>query len=276
MDAAVRGSAVRGRAGIHEDLAGKIVVITGAGTGIGRAAAVAFARQRSTVVVVGRRREPLDEAAAEVTGLGADAVVVACDVADEDGVAALAAEVAALGGADVLVNNAGIGQPRKTRVPDVALDEWNRVLAVNLTGPMLTTKHLASQMIEKGAGAVVNVGSLGGTIPRLGTGAYCASKAGLAHLTRWQALELAPHGVRVNATTPATTVTPMLENGLSRDGIDVNDRVCGSIALYRPRFPLGRVSDVAEQAAPIVFLASAAASFVTGQVLSVDGGVGML
>lgn len=269
-------AAMRGLAGRYEDLAEKVVVVTGAGSGIGKATAVAFARQRSTVVVTGRRKSLLDEVVAELDELGARGVAVPCDVTDEDSVAALAESTARLGGADVLVNNAGTGQPQQSRVPDVSLDEWNQVLSVNLTGPMLTTKHLAPQMIAKGEGSVVNVGSLGGSFPRLGRGAYCTSKAGLAHLTRWQALELAEHGVRVNATTPATTVTPMLGDGLDRDGVDVDDRVRGNLALFRPRFPLGRVSDVAEQSAPIVFLASAAASFVTGQVLSVDGGVGML
>jgi NAD(P)-dependent dehydrogenase (short-subunit alcohol dehydrogenase family) len=261
----------------YPDLRDRVVVVTGAGGGIGRAVAAAFGVQGARVALVGRTPEPLEAAAVHVAQAGGQAMVVPGDIALEADVrTAVAAVVERFGRLDVLVNNAAAHQPR-ARVVEMDLAVWERVLSVNLTGTMLFAKHAAARMIAAGGGAIVNVGSLSGHTPRLMNAAYAASKAAVAHLTRTLALELAADGVRVNAVSPGSTETPMLQQAVARDGASgVAYRIAGDPALFRSPIPLRRIGTAAEQAAAVLFLASDAASYITGQVLQVDGGEGML
>lgn len=261
----------------YPDLAGRVVVVTGAAGGIGRAIVEQFALQGSHIVAVARSAGPLEALAAELERGGVRAAARPCDISREADVQAMvAAAIERFGGIDVLVNNAAVHQPR-ARVTEMDVEVWKRVLATNLTGTMLCAKHVAPELVRRGGGAIVNVGSLSGHRPRLMNSAYAASKAGIEHLTRTLALELAADGVRVNAVTPGSTLTPMLQEAIERDGRSGADyRVAGDPALYRSPIPLRRIGLPVEQAGPVLFLASAAAGFVTGQVLSVDGGEGMV
>jgi NAD(P)-dependent dehydrogenase (short-subunit alcohol dehydrogenase family) len=260
----------------YPDLRERVVVVTGAAGGIGRAIAEQFAAQGSRVVAVGRSEPPLRELVAELERDGVEAAAVTCDISQEHDAQAMVAEaVERFGGIDVLVNNAGTFQAG-ARVGDMDVGEWERVIATNLTGTMLCCKHAAPELTRRPGAAIVNVGSLSGHVPRLGNAAYAASKAAVEHLTRTLALELARDGVRVNAVTPGSTDTPMLAQAIERDGEDgPGYRVAGDPSLFRSPIPLGRVARVEEQAAPVVFLASGAAGFMTGQVLGVDGGEAM-
>ena len=189
----------------------------------------------------------------------------------------VAAALERFGRIDVLVNNAGFGPSQPAPIAQTELSEWNRVLATTLTGAMLCSKHVSQHLMERGEGAIINVTSLAGKLPRVGMGPYCTAKAGLEHLTRVLALELAPYQIRVNAVSPGTTRTEHLDDSLSEAGASYDERVTGSLARFRSPIPLGRVSDPADQAAAVLFLASpATAGFITGQVLYVDGGIGIL
>jgi NAD(P)-dependent dehydrogenase (short-subunit alcohol dehydrogenase family) len=258
----------------HSDLAGRVVVVTGAGGGIGRAIANEFAAQGSIVAALGRTLAPLEETVADLPR----AFALTCDIAVEAQVESTVAEVLEREGRiDVLVNNAASHQPG-ARVTEMDVEVWERVVRTNLTGTMLFAKHVGRHFASRGGGgAIINIGSLSGHIPRLGNGAYAASKAAVEHLTRTLALELAEHGVRVNAVTPGSTDTPMLRGAIARDRhADADYRVAGEPKLFRAPIPLRRVGRPEEQAAPVVFLASEAAGFMTGQILAVDGGEGII
>jgi gluconate 5-dehydrogenase len=258
------------------DLAGKVVLVTGAGTGIGRATANMFAAQGSKLVGVGRRMPLLEEAMAGIVANGGDAIAVQADVSDEAQVeAAVGAALARHGRIDILVNNAGLSAAGIQMI-DMDLDSWNRVLGTVVTGAMLCSKHAARHMIERRAGAIVNVSSLAGKLPRFASGAYSVAKAGLDHLTRVLALEWAKDGVRVNAVSPGTTRTERLAAGLARSGQSWEKRVSGNLEIFRSPIPLGRVSEPQEQASVILFLASDASSLMTGQIVWVDGGAGII
>ncbi|HEY2238249.1 MAG TPA: SDR family NAD(P)-dependent oxidoreductase [Streptosporangiaceae bacterium] len=259
------------------DLKGKVAVVTGGGSGIGRAIADGFAAQGARVAVLGRTPGRLAAAADAITGRGGEAAAVTCDVGDEDQVQrAVAAVLDRFGQIDVLVNNAGFGSDQPARVADLELSEWNRVLATTLTGTMLMSKHVARSMTARRDGAIVNVTSLAGKLPRVGMAPYCAAKAGAEHLTRVLALELAADHIRVNAVSPGTTRTEHLDGHLSDAGASYDERVTGSLARFRSPIILGRVSDPEDQAEAVLFLASASASFITGQILYVDGGAGII
>lgn len=262
----------------YPELRGKVVLVSGAGSGVGLGIATAFADQGATLVALGRTPERLDKAVATITGRGGAAVAMPCDVSDEDQVTkTVEAVLERFGQIDVLVNNAGFGPSQPVPIAHTELSEWNRVLATTLTGAMLCSKHVSRHLIERGAGVIVNITSLAGKLPRVGMGPYCAAKAGLEHLTRVLALELAQYNIRVNAVSPGTTRTEHLDGSLSSAGASYEERVTGSLARFRSPILLGRVSDPAEQAAAVLFLASpATAGFITGQVLYVDGGVGIL
>ncbi len=237
-------------------LAGKVALITGGGTGIGAAAARRFSAEGASLVITGRRRQPL-EAVAEDTG----ALVVAGDVAESSHVEeAVGTAVERHGGLDVVVNNAGIGGPN-----------WQEVLDVNLGGARLVCEAALPHLVER-RGSVVNVSSVSAFHAHPGGAAYTVSKAGLVMLTKQLALEYGPRGVRANAVCPGWVRTEMgdramdylgKEHGLSRDE---------AYELTARYVPLRRVATPEEIAAACLFLASDEASYVTGETLVVDGG----
>jgi NAD(P)-dependent dehydrogenase (short-subunit alcohol dehydrogenase family) len=242
---------------------GKVAIITGAARGIGRACAERFAREGAKVVVADIDQARGQETAAAIAGGGTETLFVACDVGDSVQVSALiAASVDAFGALDVLVNSAGV--LHNSDFLDVTEQDFDRVLRVNLKGPLLVGQAVARQLIDQGrGGAIVNLSSVGAVLAAPFQAAYNVSKGGVAQLTRVMALSLAPHGIRVNAIGPGTIGTDMTNDLLEDDAL--RQRILS-------RTPLGRVGDPAEVAAVAVFLASDEASYITGQTVYCDGG----
>ena len=244
-------------------LSGKVAIITGGARGIGRACAERFVREGAKVVVADIDRARGQETASELSGGGTKTLFVACDVGDSVQVSNLiAASVDAFGALDVLVNNAGILHTGDFM--DLTEQDFDRVLRVNLKGPLLVGQAVARQLIDQGrGGAIVNLSSVGAVLAAPFQAAYNVSKGGVAQLTRVMALSLAPHGIRVNAVGPGTIGTDMTNDMLKDDAL--RRRILS-------RTPLGRVGDPAEVAAVAVFLASEEASYITGQTVYCDGG----
>lgn len=245
-------------------LAGKVALITGASSGIGRATAVLFAQHGAALVLTGRRQKELDALLAELSALGARAAALAGDVADEAHArAAVRLAVENFGGLDIAVNNAGtLGEPQPT--PDVPLEAWRRTLDTNLTGAFLGAKHQLPAMLRRGGGSVIFTSSFVGYrvgLPNMA--AYAASKAGLIGLTQALAGEFGGRGIRVNALLPGGTDTPM--GRAAADSAEARAWVEGLHALKR----LARPEEIAQSA---LFLASDASSFTTGAALLADGG----
>ncbi|MEV0664053.1 SDR family NAD(P)-dependent oxidoreductase [Actinomadura luteofluorescens] len=243
---------------------GKIVLITGGAGGIGRATAHAFAREGATVVLAGRDEAALVEAVKEIGPGRADHVVA--DVADPASAAGMVEAVARRhGGLHAAVNNAGI-LGAAGPVADIDPNAWNHVLAVNLTGVFLSMKHEIAHMRAHGGGTIVNVSSnIGAHGRRPGLAAYAASKAAVSVLTRTAALDHVADGVRVNAVSPGATDTPM--------SLLPGESPAGRAERMRASAPSGRVSETAEVAETILWLASDASSHVVGHDLVIDGGV---
>jgi NAD(P)-dependent dehydrogenase (short-subunit alcohol dehydrogenase family) len=241
-------------------LVGRTALVTGASRGIGAATAVALDRAGARVGLVGRDGDAL---AAVAEGLRDGGATFVADLGDPDAPAALAADaLAALGSVDVLVNNAGVG----VRIDSTELDAEtvDRIHAVNVRGALLLTTALLPSMVERGRGAVVNVSSISGVRGTPRRAAYAASKGAVDAMTRSLAMEFGPHGIRVNAVAPGTITTAMWERNRSIPG--VIEQVEAQTALRR----WGTPEDVADV---VVFLASDAARYLTGQTLEVDGGM---
>ncbi|MDI4663943.1 SDR family oxidoreductase [Xanthobacter autotrophicus] len=244
-------------------LAGKIVIVTGGGRGLGRAVAEGFATAGAHVVLTGRSAETLAEAAAAIAAHGGSAEGIAADVASEADVEALArAVVERHGRIDVLVNNAGINPWYKT-AEDTSLAEWRQVVETNLTGVFLAARAAGRVMLAQGEGAIVNITSVAGKVGLARTTAYCAAKGGVELMTRQLALEWAKKGVRVNAVGPGYFETELTEG--MRQNPKLAERVTG-------RTPMGRFGHPQELVGACLFLASPAASYITGASLAVDGG----
>ncbi|WP_441249279.1 SDR family oxidoreductase [Kitasatospora sp. McL0602] len=237
-------------------------VVTGASSGIGRATAVALAAAGHTVAIGYRTDRAGAERTAELAGQG---LVFALDLADPAAAAEAVGRAAdRLGRLDVLVNCAGVN--RRSSVLTETLADWQRILTVDLTGPFACAQEAARRMVAQGTGGrIVNVTSVHEYVPILGGAAYCAAKGGLGELTKVLALELAPHGITVNAVSPGETATPM--NGVA-DGQD-------AAAIARPAIPVGRPGRAAEVAAAVVHLAAPEAAYTTGITLTVDGGLAL-
>jgi len=244
-----------------------VALVTGASRGLGRAIALDLAAHGHDVALTARTVADVQEVAAEIGALhpGARAIGLALDVREAASIrAAVACTEAALGPIAVLVNNAGI--QRLGGVLEQTEADWDAVHETNLKGPFLVAQTVARGMVERRAGVIVNVASAAGLVPLAGRTAYAAAKAGLIMLTRSFALELAPHGIRVNAVAPT-----FVETELGRLTLDQP----GARAAVEARIPLGRVATTGDVAAAVRYLVSPEASFITGTVLPVDGGLAM-
>jgi NAD(P)-dependent dehydrogenase (short-subunit alcohol dehydrogenase family) len=244
------------------------VVVTGATSGIGRATAVRFGRDGASVLAVGRKAPALADVAHEVELAGGRCVVFEGDVTAGDAPAAIVAKaVSAFGGVTTLVNAAGIIATGSIENTDDAA--WDVMLDVNLRAPFRLMRAVAPHLIAagEGSGSIVNVSSVTGLRAFPGVLAYCVSKAGVDQLTRCAALELAPHGVRVNAVNPGVVVT----NLHRRSGVN-EENYAAFLERSKQTHPLGRAGDPDEIAELIVFLASARAGWITGETISIDGG----
>lgn len=244
-------------------LDGKVAVVTGSSRGIGKAIALGFAEAGATVVVNGRSEASANMGAGEVRAIGGTALPIAADVTDRAEVERLMTEVIdRLGRIDIMVNNAGISEFYK-RAESVTEDDWDSVMSANLKPVFLGCSAAGRRMKEQGGGVILNVTSIGGltALPRLL--AYCAAKAGIVQLTRVLAVEWAQHGIRVNAIAPGWVETDMARGLLEHP-------VYGAQLMQRT--PMNRAARPEEIAGAAIYLASEAASFVTGHTLAVDGG----
>jgi NAD(P)-dependent dehydrogenase (short-subunit alcohol dehydrogenase family) len=252
------------------EFSGKVALVTGAGRGIGRAAAGRLARGGAAVVLADRDAAAVSDAAGELQAAGLDARAEQADVSDGASVRALFERVAeASGGLDVLVNSAGI--QRYGDVVETTEELWAEVLAVNVTSAFLTSRAAITLMRGRGGGAIVNVSSTQARAAQAGVAAYVASKGALNALTRAMAIDHAPDGIRVNSVCPASIDTPMLRWAA---GHLANGRPSGELlAEWGASHPLGRVGTAEEVAELIAFLAGPNASFITGGDYAVDGGL---
>lgn len=245
---------------------GKVALVTGGGSGIGRAAALTFAREGARVVVVDVAATGGTETVRMIQNAGGDATFVKTDVTRATEVEAmLARTIAVYGRLDCAHNNAGIMGTPFVRLTECTEAEWDQLMGVNLKGVWLCMKAEIPQMLRQGGGAIVNTASTAGLVGSASFPIYAASKHGVVGLTRSAALQYAKAGIRINAVCPGTTRTPMALQGI-RANPQFED---ATIA----RHPIGRLGEPEEIAAAVVWLCSDAASFVIGHTLAVDGGL---
>lgn len=242
---------------------GKVAIVTGAGKagkGIGQAIAVGLAREGAAVVVASRTESSAQTVAAEIRALGREATALGVDVSQADQVEAMVrAAIDTYGRVDILVNNAGI--TRDALLVRMTEDQWDEVLDTNLKGAFLCTRAVARPMMKARSGAIVNVSSIMGLTGNPGQANYSSSKAGMIGLTKASARELASRGIRVNAVAPG-----WIETSMTSELGDLREQIIA-------RIPLGRVGAPEDIAEAVVFLCSDSAAYITGQVLTVDGGL---
>ena len=247
-------------------LAGKVALITGGASGIGKATAQLFAREGAAVTIVDVNVEPGEAVSRAIGDDGGQAIFLRCDVTRaSDCQAAVEKTISRFGRLDILFNNAGI--TRRASVLETSEEEWDWVMAVNVKSVFLMSKAAIPAMIESGGGAIINTGSGWGLVGGKDAVSYCASKGAVIQLTKAMALDHSPQKIRVNAVCPGDTETPMLADEARQLG-----RPYQAILAESARRPLGRVGRPEEIAQAVLYLAGDGSSFVTGTTLLVDGG----
>ena len=245
------------------DLSRKVALVTGAYRGLGFAIAQSLARAGATVVLNGRRRDALEEAAQKLRNDGGDVTSSVFDVTDRAAVtAAVDAIRAEIGAVDILFNNAGI--QRRGALVEFTQEDWDAIIATNLTAPFIVSQAVLPAMIAKKAGKIVHIASLMSDLARPSVVPYTAAKGGIRQLTRGMAVELAPYNIQVNAIAPGYFATEM--NRALLDNAEFT-------AWVNKRTPAGRWGQPSEMAGLAIFLASSASNYMTGQVLVIDGGM---
>jgi NAD(P)-dependent dehydrogenase (short-subunit alcohol dehydrogenase family) len=248
-------------------LQGETALITGGGTGLGRAIALAFAREGAKVAVAGRRLDKLQEIVSEIERQGLQALAIPCDVTSgQDAARAVAETAARFGRLNILVNNAGA--LHVSTIETIPEQEWDRVMSVNVKGPFLMSRAALAELRKAGGGAIVNIGSILGLIGAKERAAYCASKGGVTMLTKAMALDHAHENIRVNCICPAIVETDLVRG--------LFDSAPDGEALRRARaslIPLGRMGSPEDVAEMAVFLASRESSWMTGAAIPLDGGL---
>jgi NAD(P)-dependent dehydrogenase (short-subunit alcohol dehydrogenase family) len=249
---------------IQFDFAGKVAFVTGGGTGIGRATALAFAKAGACVAVVGRTEASTRETVQLIEQGGGRAIAVRCDVAKEDEVhAAVGKALSTFGRIDFALNNAGV-EHEVIALADISTEEWERQIGINLAGVFFSMKHQIPHMLKQGGGSIVNISSGAGVKGFAGQAAYCASKWGVIGMSKAAALDYAAKGIRVNVVSPGFVSTPMMERftGGAEEGL----------STVVANEPVGRPGRPEELAATVLWLCSEEAAFSTGSNLVVDGG----
>jgi NAD(P)-dependent dehydrogenase (short-subunit alcohol dehydrogenase family) len=247
-------------------LDGKVALVTGAASGIGRATALTFAREGAKLIIADMNEDGGQQTVHMITENGGEAVFVQVDVSSASQIEAMISKtVETYGRLDCSFNNAGTEGTTMVSTIDYKEEDWNRVLSTNLTGVWLCMKYEITQMLKQGAGAIVNTASVAGLVGSRGAGsAYAASKHGVVGLTKTAALEYAKQGIRVNCVCPGVIRTPMMERMLTRTPALEQQYIAAE--------PIGRLGRPEEIAESVVWLCSDAASFVTGHTMTVDGG----
>lgn len=246
------------------DFSGKVAFVTGAASGMGLAAATAFAEAGASVALVDVVDEKLKSAAEDLTNAGYSVAAIHCDVSDESQVkSAIEQTVARFGSLDFAYNNAGI-QSDACELADTAAADYDHMIGINLRGVFLCMKYELEQMRKQGEGAIVNCSSLGGFVGVPGRSTYHAAKHGVHGLTKTAGIEYAEHGIRINAVAPGIMDTPMVAEMKERE-TEVMEEMMRDV-------PIRRLGGADEVAAAVLWLCSAGASFVVGHVLAVDGG----
>lgn len=242
----------------------KVALVTGGGSGIGRAAALAFAREGAKVAVVDIVEDGGFATVASIEEAGGNAIFIHCDVAKRTDIEAMVkAVVGAYGRLDYAFNNAGIGPVISTLA--CTEEEWDSVNTINLRGVWLCMKCEIPEMLKQGGGSIVNTASVSGIIGTPGHSPYTAAKHGVIGITKVAALEYAKLGIRVNAVCPAVIKTPMADKALA-DNPEV-------VKMWEASHPMGRIGEPREVAEAVIWLCSDNASFITGQALAIDGGL---